>query len=88
MLGLAGLDLQAEKLKRQQALADKMRATTQEGMKGVQAGRIYKAPGWGNALASIAGNAAGAYQDKQIMGQYDDMGLKTTDALKKYYGSL
>ena len=53
ILALQGQDSQRSSLERQYALADQLRADAKKQVQGIQGQRVYTAPGWANALASL-----------------------------------
>src|SRR4051812_25550014 len=55
----------------QMRMADQMRADAKGQLEGSTVGRMYRAPGVGNLLANVAGNAAGAYMQGGAQGDLD-----------------
>lgn len=88
ILALQGQESQRSSVEKQYALADQLRADAKNQVKGVQAGRTFVGPGWGNVLASLGQTYAG----ERLGNQADTRGQKldedASDASADWVGAV
>jgi hypothetical protein len=72
----------------QRKMADMMRAGAEQQLQGKQVGKQYFAPGWGNALANVAMQGAGAYGDADANARAKTLGGNQRKAAGDWFSAL
>lgn len=88
ILGLQGQGPQQAEIARSRRLADMLRADAGGQMQGIQAGRMYAAPGLANVAASLYGQYKAKRMDDDADTRTRNLSVQSQDAMRRYFEAM